>query len=495
MAAGLDPHTPVLVGVAAITQKQADPAQADDAVTLMARTLREAAEDAGGHDPQGLLAKAELIMTPQPSWKCADPGRVVAGQLGIRPHTLCAELGVLQQSLFTRAATEIAGGAASIVLITGAEARARAASAAKQGAAIAPEPESAGPAETVISPSRQVISQLEIERKLYVPARQYAIMETAMRGAAGQSVAEHAAAVARLWDSFAEIARGRPEAWKRDAAPLGDGQATPQNPWYAWPYTKQHCSYWTVDQAAGFILCSVEAAEAAGIPREKWVFPHAGVESNAMLMVSERAEPFRSPAIAAVGRALLDIVGVAPADADHLDLYSCFPAAVRMQAAELGIPDDRPWTITGGMTFGGGPLNNYALQSTARMAQVLREDPGSTGITTSISGMITKQGLGLWSTNPPSGGFRAADVTEEALGTTRTAAVDGDYHGQAEILGYTVAYERGEPSLGIAVARTPDAELTHTVATTGDPAVLASMTTSEWVGRQVDIDGATLNAA
>ncbi|MCW2549812.1 MAG: acetyl-CoA acetyltransferase [Mycobacterium sp.] len=495
MAAGLDPRTPILVGSAALTQHVSDPTKALDAVALTARALRSAAEDAGGKDPHQLLSKAELIMMPQPSWKCDDPARMVAEQLGIAPHSLRADLGVLQQTMFTRACTDIAGGAASIVLICGGEARSRAALAAKSGVSVAAEAESSGPPDTVIAPDRAVISQLEIKRKLYVAARQYAIIETALRGAAKQTIAEHADEVAALWDGFADIARTRPEAWNQDATPLGDGVATPENPWYSWPYTKQHVSYWTVNQAAGLILCSVEAAESAGIPRDRWVFPHAAATSNLMVMLSERAELHRSPAIAENGKAIAELTGVAPADVDHLDLYSCFPAAVRVQAAELGIRSDRPWTVTGGMTFGGGPLNNYVLQSTARMADVLREDPGSTGITTSISGMITKQGLGLWSTTPPAGGFRSADTTEPARANTVTASTDSDYAGGAEVLGYTVVYEKTGPAVGIVIAKAlTGGDPTHTIATTEDADVMADMMSSEWVGRRVTIGaGGQLN--
>ena len=88
-----------------------------------------------------------------------------------------------------------------------------------------------------------------------------------------------------------------------------------------------------------------------------------------MVMLSERAELHRSPAIAANGRALSELTGVTASEVKHLDLYSCFPSAVRVQAAELGLAADRPWTVTGGMSFGGGPLNNYVLQSHARMMQ------------------------------------------------------------------------------------------------------------------------------
>jgi acetyl-CoA C-acetyltransferase len=487
MAEGLDPRTPVLVGSAAVTQRESDPTKALNAVGLMAEAIRDAADDAGGRDPHSLVSRADVVMAPQGSWKCQDPARMVAERLGISPHTVYAELGVLQQTLFSRAFTAIAAGDASVVLICGGEARARAASAARAGVSIDPEPEAKNPADTVLSPAQQVISRLEIDRQLFVAARQYAIIETALRAASGLSIEEHAREVAALWDGFARVAAARPEAWKRDVVPLGDGLPTTKNPWYSWPYTKQHVSYWTVDQAAGFILCSVEAAEAAGIPRERWIFPHAAAESNAMIMLSERAEPYRSPAIAANGRALTELSGVAPADADHVDLYSCFPSAVRVQAAELALPGDRPWTVTGGMSFGGGPLNNYVLQSHARMMQVLREDPGSTGLVTSISGMVTKHGMGLWSTKPPAQAFRVADVSKQALAETPTAAADSGYQGPADVLGYTVTYEGDAPSTGIVVAKAAGDGGRHTVAVTSDPALLADLVSSEWVGRRISV--------
>ena len=142
------------------------------------------------------------------------------------------------------------------------------------------------------------------------------------------------------------------------------------------------------------------------------------------------------------------------------------------------------------MSFGGGPLNNYVLQSHARMMQVLREDPGSTGLVTSISGMITKHGMGLWSTEPPPKGFQMADVSEQALAETSTAAADSAYQGPADVVGYTVTYEGDAPSTGIVVARASQAdEPTHAVATTSDPELLADMVSSEWVGRRIDVTG------
>ena len=36
------------------------------------------------------------------------------------------------------------------------------------------------------------------------------------------------------------------------------------------------------------------------------------------------------------------------------------------------------------------------------MASVLRDAPGSTGLVTAVSGMLTKQGVSLWSSEPRS---------------------------------------------------------------------------------------------
>ena len=108
-----------------------------------------------------------------------------------------------------------------------------------------------------------------------------------------------------------------------------------------------------------------------------------------------------------------------------MPLTSTSTAASRRRCAcrpsELGLPLDRPLTVTGGMTFGGGPLNNSVLQAMAKMVQVLRDDPGSVGLVTSISGMITKHGASLWSTRPPEGRFEAADVSAEAAARVERA--------------------------------------------------------------------------
>ncbi len=271
---------------------------------------------------------------------------------------------------------------------------------------------------------------------------------------------------------------------------------SPANPMLAAPYTKWHCSQWNVDQAAAFVLCSTDVADRHGVPEERRVHPLAAVESNHMVPISRRAALHRAPAVRAGADRLAEL-GHDPAAAELVDLYSCFPAAVRIQALELGLPldhfDDRPLTVGGGMTFAGGPLNNATFQALVAMVEQLRAAPGTTGLLTCISGMITKHGMALWSTTPPDAGFRFGDVSAATEATTAVLELATDHRGGAVVDGYTVAHEQGEPRYVAALARTADGR--RCVVRCDDAVVAAEMARDEWCGREVVVDGARFSPA
>jgi acetyl-CoA C-acetyltransferase len=247
------------------------------------------------------------------------------------------------------------------------------------------------------------------------------------------------------------------------------------------PYTKLLCSQWNVSTAAALLVCSVEAARRHRVADDGWVFPVASAESNAMVPLTARRDLHRSPGFALAGRRALELAGTTLDDVDHLDLYSCFPSAVRVQARELGADEGRALTVTGGMTFAGGPLNNYVLQSTAAVADRLRGGRGTTGVVTTVSGMLTKQAVAVWSSDPPAA-FRTAEVGEEALAATATVPVVDEAHGEGRVVGGTVLHERGVPTAAVALVDLPDG--TRTVAT-GAPAELP-------VGATVRVEGQSL---
>ena len=123
-----DPSAPVIVGAAAITQHVDDPRAADDALTLMRRALEAAAFDAvdgAEGSARALLGQADVVMIPRGTWTAANPAPVVA-PWSPSIHSIVADIGVLQQTLVSRACAMVASGAAEIVLVAGAEAKHRA---------------------------------------------------------------------------------------------------------------------------------------------------------------------------------------------------------------------------------------------------------------------------------------------------------------------------------------------------------------------------------
>jgi acetyl-CoA C-acetyltransferase len=479
-------NAPVIIGAGVSQQRFDDPTQSVEAGALMRQALENAADDA---DSRRALEIADALLLPRGTWPYANPVSVVAPwNPAIR--SIVADIGVLQQTLLSKACAMVADGSSRVALVAGGEAKHRALRSQITGITALDTPTSGEPDQRLV-PSNEILTQEEISRGLPVPARQYAMIDTALRSAQGLSAAEHINLLAHLWSDFSAVAADNTDAWTRaqiDRATLVNPTAA--NPMLAWPYTKLYCSQWNVDQAAGLIICSAATADELGIARDRWVFAHAGIESNLMVPLTRRAQMHRSPAVGVVGQAIQEHCGVTPADIEHLDIYSCFPAAVRVQQHELGIDNSRQLTVTGGMTFAGGPLNNYTLQATAKMVQVLRTHPSTRGLVTNVSGMLTKYGAAVWSCSPPEQPFAALDVTAAATAATPTVEVDSDYAGQANVITYTVVFDKSQPAQGIVVAETADGR--RVIASSSDAAIAADMATNDWIDRSVRIDGAEL---
>ena len=83
---------------------------------------------------------------------------------------------------------------------------------------------------------------------------------------------------------------------------------------------------------------------------------------------------------------------------------------MQVAAKELGLDLKQPLTITGGLTFAGGPLNNYVMHAIARIVEVLRKDPGKHGMVTANRGYLTKHAHGIYSSTPPQHPFQHENV-------------------------------------------------------------------------------------
>jgi acetyl-CoA C-acetyltransferase len=478
----LDPRTPILVGVGTVTQRDADPTRAKEPLALMAQVLERAADDAGD---RALLARADSIRAPRGFWEYPDPCRLLAERFGaVNARTEIAELGILQTTLLGRAAADIAAGRSEIALVVAAEARFRAQRAHRLGVDVPLTHQAPTTPDSVVRPHMLVLSDPEIQAGLAQPAAQYAMLDNARRAADGMTLAEHRRDIATLWAGFSAVAARSPEAWSPEPVSAATIADAAENPFVAFPYGRLHCSQWNVDQAAGFVLCSLATAHTLDIPRDRWVFPLAVTDSNHMVPLTARRDLHRCSGFARAAEQAFARAARAIADVTYFDLYSCFPAAVRVQQREIGIGDERPLTVTGGMTFGGGPLNHYMFQGLASMARVLRADPGSTGLVTAVSGMVTKQGVSLWSTEPGPG-FAHDDVSEATARDTPAVPVERATASPATIATYTVLVDRSGPPRTVFLCDLPSGA--RTLAASSDEAIAECATSEELCGRTVRI--------
>ena len=478
------PRNPVLVGAARLTQRIEAPGEGLDAVDLMSEVVRAALDDAGG---TGLVNRVGMVGVPRGTWRCTDPARVIAERIGATSaRTVSAEIGVLQHSLVTKACERIASGEIDAAIVCGGEARYRHVLAAKAGVEAPEHPGPESPPDEVWRPAEPVVSAFEFERGIVMAPVQYALISSAVVHARGWTYPQRREFMSGLWGSFAAVAAADEYAWDR-SAPSGDEIVTPSasNRLVSFPYPRLLCSQWNVDQAAALVFTSDDVARELSIARDRWVFPVAGAESNAMVPMYTRAEVHRWPAFEHASRAVLDLAGVGIDDIGLLEIYSCFPSAVVPQLDALGIVERRPVSITGGMTFGGGPLNNFVLQATVAMAEKLRAGESDRGLVTGVSGLLHKPGLHVWSTSPSPEGFRAVDVTEQALRDTATCPVATQERGQAKLVAATVTYNRNEPPTARAVLELLDGG--RTVASSENEADIELVQTSDPVGTIVHV--------
>lgn len=478
-----DPRLPVIVGVGQLVRhpEPADVPDLAEPVDMMAEAARRAAEDSGAGD--ALLRRVDSIRVVELlSWRYPNPGLLLAERLGASPRQamLSRTGGNTPQALVNDTAESIQKGELDVALIAGAEAvyTRLLARKTKDWLQWTQQPEDT-PAPVFFGDDKPGTNDVEQARSIVMPTQVYPMFENALRAKAGESIDEHQRQVSELWSRFSAVAADNPYAWSPEyQSPEAIRTVTPDNRMIGFPYPKYMNSNIQTDQAAALIMCSVEAARAAGVPEDRWVYVHAGADAADHWFISERDDLSSSPAIRACGRAL----GLGADAVHHVDLYSCFPAAVQIAAAELGLPLDRQLTVTGGLCFAGGPGNNYVTHAVAAMADVLRQHPGEVGLCTALGWYVTKHSLGLYSTAPPlSGRFERHSPQAEVDASPRREAV-ANHDGDVVIETYTVMHERdGMPVLGIAACLLPDGR--RAWANVHETGLLKAMCEEEFCGR------------
>jgi acetyl-CoA C-acetyltransferase len=481
-------NAPVLVGLAQLTQRGADPAQADGPLEMLATVAREAADDA--HAGSSLLNAVDtLALVSIIAWHPQNPNRLLAERLGIQPKTelLSALGGEMALSMVNQLAERIQRGEARVALVAGVNNLDTLIRAQKAGIDLGWPTGGAGEP-LLLGKSLPGGSERESAHGAVMPTSFYPLIETALRARRGLTPDAHAQKLGELMSPFTRVAAQNPYAWfPTERSPEELVQVTAQNRMISTPYPKYLNAVLNTDQAAAVVLCSAAAADELGIPEDRRVHWWGGANTRERAWnVSERPAIGTSESLAACAQRTLANAQVAIDDIGHIDFYSCFPVAVEAACEAYGVAENDPrgLTVTGGLPYAGGPANNYTLHSLAALASRLREHPGDKGLVTGNGWYLTKHSASVWSTAEKPGAAATSESEHDPIvGAEPLPTVDAA-SGAAVIDTYTVAYDReGAPESAIVIGRESASGARFVANTPGDRQLLEGLVATDAVGR------------
>lgn len=442
-------RTPVIVGVGQIN----DRAETLDSFELMRAALKAADEDAGG----GWLGRLQsLAVVDQLSFpQLTKIPEQLAAAFGATPR-ICYKTkypsGDSPVLLLNEAAEKIRQGEIHIAAVAGGEALRTAAKRAKEAGGAAGRDAVRESAQRVAKDARQ-------RHGLVAPTDIYPLYENALRAALGQTLAEGQAETAAIWSRFSEVAAANPHAWLRKAFSAEEiATPTADNRPIAFPYTKLMVANQSVNQGAAFIVASLAKARALGVSEHRLVYVGHGAGAREPSDVLQRESYTRSIALETSLQQTLAFNAMQPSDLDLVELYSCFPCIPKLAWRALGWPVEKPMSVVGSLTFGGGPVGNYMSHAIAVMVERLRLE-GRAGLLFGNGGFANTNHCIVLTRRPgdTADQARSFDVQAMADAQRNTAPpLVEDYEGSGAIETYTVLYARdGAPRFGVVLARTP----------------------------------------
>jgi len=478
----MNPRTPVVVGVGQVLNRSKDLDDAIEPIQMMLKALYRAEEDSGAR----LLDQVGSVRVIRGVWDYGNPAGFIAERIASpNPETMGTLFGGNQvQAVLNRSCLDILSGDHDLIVLTGAENGSSSNRARKQGIQLRSTSISGSPDE-IVGSQKPEHHEFEVAKGIKQAIQVYPMYENAIRYARGETMDEHLVRVSELWSRFNEAGLENPNAWiqtRHSAEEIRTPSSS--NRAVSYPYTKMMNANMVVDMGAALILCSVEKAKQLGIEEGKWVYPYAGVQGYDHFSASVRDNFVESPGVRITGRRVMDLACTTAEELEYVDLYSCFPSAVQVAAKELGLSEDRPLTVTGGLTFGGGPLNNYVMHSVARTVELLRANPGKKGLVTANGGNLYKHVHCIYGSEPPSQDFQFENVQQEidALPARKCLA---HYEGKVEIESYSVMYGGENPTVAHCACLTQEGD--RVWANNRDIDVMLAMTQEEFCGRSAII--------
>jgi acetyl-CoA C-acetyltransferase len=447
---------PVIIGVGQINDRPDDPDTGLDSLGLMIEALKLAEADAGGD----VLGKLDSIgIVDQISFR--DLGNLctpLAAAIGASPrfnYQSAAPHGDTPIRLLNDAANRIGAGEVSLAAVVGGEALRTAAGRAAKA--------SAGEDKSY-NAIRQVATRQEPNyaqrHGLSAPVDVYPLYENAGRAALGQSLEDGQAESAAIWSGMSEVAAQNDGAWIRRPSSAEEVlRVDEKNRPIAFPYSKLMVANSSVNQGAGFLVASLAEARRRGVAEDRIIYVGMGAAAKEPSHILKRDSYDRSVSMETSINRTLALNAMTGADFDHVELYSCFPCVPKMARRVLGWPFEKPATVFGGLTFGGGPIANYMSHAVVSMVEKMRGTAGK-GFLFANGGFATDNHCIVLARAPIPAAQFPQDYDYQAEAEAKRGPVpqlDEDYVGAATVETYTVFYGRdGAPRAGVVVARTPD---------------------------------------
>ncbi|VXD04166.1 Acetyl-CoA C-acetyltransferase [Pseudomonas sp. 9AZ] len=447
--------------------------------------LAEAARIAGA-EAAGLLQQVDSIdVVAIMSCQYDKIGQLLASDLGISPAHAEESVagGEKPVRLLGEVAERIAAGTSKVALICGAEAMRTRARAAQNG-----PPLDWGPVDPTAKPltALDFVTPHAARYGLVQPTHVYPLYENATRHTWGQSFSQAQQESARIWSQNADAASGNASAW------LGKPHSAEQiiedsdsNRMIAYPYRKLMVANPMVNQAGAILVTSLARAQAAGIPPSKIIYIWSGARANEAsdFLIRDRFD--HSTAQDAVLQSTLAQAELQPSDIDLVEFYSCFPTVPKMARRTLGFPLEKRLSLAGGLTFFGGPANNYMTHALAAAVRELREHKGHNALIYGQGEFVTKHAAIVLANTPPLKSPQMLDVQADANAAAGPQSrLLESYQGAATIESFTIIYDRnGTPSQAPVVARTPNGERVICLVPGDDQAVINLLLSQDPIGR------------
>lgn len=460
----LPTNIPVIASIGEFTHKPKNVSDGKEPVDLMAEAMRAAIRDCG----QDILSQLDTVsVLGVVSWLYKNPASLLCNKLDISPkHQIKAGMGGEKSTkLIHEAALAIQKGDKKAVAIVGGESNNAFKKARREKTRLdwterSSREEAWGDLiDATLGVSRES-SSLGVQRPIHI----YPFFENAYSEAAGQTPTESVQQSAILWETFSKESQHNPYAWQQGPISARDiATVNEHNRMISFPYSKLMVANDSVNQAAAVIVTSFELAIQMGIPEKNLIYFVGGAAADEKTDFLERGRYDYYPAMTAVLEAASSTVGGA-SNLDYSELYSCFPIvpkAAQQILFKLGMSPNIMPSVTGGLTFFGGPLNNYMTHACCAMVRALRKENTANGLLYGQGGVMTKNHALILS-SASNGNTLSEDYSVQETAqmlSTPPPKVLTEYEGEAIIETYSAYYGRdNEPVKGIVIARNKTGE-------------------------------------